>query len=68
MDRRRRGRLRPLRRRGPTTWDTALAALKAHRSQLSEEIADKHFPQGREETAKKAGLNFAEAFKTIKLW
>ena len=48
--------------------DTALAALKAHRSQLSEEIADKHFPQGREETAKKAGLRYAEGFKTIKLW
>ena len=48
--------------------DTALARLKAHRSQLSEEIADKHFHQGREETAKKAGLNFAEGFKTIKLW
>ena len=48
--------------------ETAIAALKAHRSQLSEEDADKYFPLGREETAKKVGLRYAEAFKAIKLW
>jgi LmbE family N-acetylglucosaminyl deacetylase len=48
--------------------EKAIAALKAHRSQLSEEDADKYFPLGREETAKKVGLRYAEAFKAIKLW
>ena len=47
---------------------TAIAALKAHESQLTKEEADKHFPQGREETAKKVGLLYAEGFKAIKMW
>ena len=48
--------------------NTALTALKAHRSQLTGEEAEKYFPLGRAETAKKAGLEYAEAFKTIKMW
>ena len=46
--------------------DAAIMALKAHKSQLSEEDADKYFPLGREETAKKVGLRYAEAYKRIK--
>ena len=47
---------------------TAIKALKAHRSQVSEEAADKYFPQGRAETAKKVGWEYAEAFRRIKMW
>ena len=46
--------------------DTAVAALKAHQSQVSPEDADKYFPMGRAATADKVGLKYAEAFKTIK--
>ena len=47
---------------------TAIKALKAHRSQVSEKAADKYFPQGRAETAKKVGWEYAEAFRRIKMW
>jgi LmbE family N-acetylglucosaminyl deacetylase len=46
--------------------ETAVEALKAHRSQVSAEAAEKYFPIGRAETAAKVGLKYAEAFKTIK--
>ena len=46
--------------------ETAIAALKAHRSQVSPEAAEKYFPIGRAETAAKIGLKYAEGFKTIK--
>lgn len=45
---------------------TALAALKAHKSQVSAEDADQYFPIGRAETAAKVGLKYAEAFMTLK--
>ena len=47
---------------------TAIKALKAHRSQVSEKAADKYFPQGRAETAKKVGWEYAEAFRRITMW
>ena len=46
--------------------ETAVEALKAHRSQVSPESAEKYFPMGRADTAAKVGLKYAEAFKTIK--
>ncbi len=46
--------------------ETAIAALKAHRSQVSPENAEKYFPMGRAATAEKVGLKYAEAFKTIR--
>ena len=46
--------------------ETAVEALKAHRSQVSPEAAEKYFPMGRADTAAKVGLKYAEAFKTIK--
>lgn len=45
--------------------ETAMNALKAHKSQVSPESVDRYFPQGRAATAAKVGLKFAEAFKTI---
>ena len=47
--------------------ETAMEALKAHQSQVNEEDADKYFPQGRADTAKKVGWEYAEAFKVIRL-
>lgn len=47
---------------------TAIAALKAHKSQVDPAEADKYFPMGRAETAAKVGLKYAEAFKTIKYY
>ena len=47
--------------------DTALEALKAHRSQVSDEEANEWFPLGRLETARKVGFQYAEAFKVIRL-
>ena len=47
--------------------DTALEALKAHRSQVSDEEANEWFPLGRIETARKVGFQYAEAFKVIRL-
>ena len=46
---------------------TAVKALKAHRSQVSEEVANKYFSQGRADTGKRAGLEYAEAFRCIKM-
>lgn len=46
----------------------ALAALKAHQSQVAPADADQYFPQGRAATAAKVGLKYAEAFKTIKFY
>ena len=48
--------------------DTAIAALKAHKSQVDSEDAEKYFPMGRAATAAKVGLKYAEAFKTIKYY
>ena len=47
---------------------TAIAALKAHKSQVDPADADQYFPQGRAATAAKVGLKYAEAFKTIKYY
>ncbi len=47
--------------------DRALEALKAHRSQVSDEEANEWFPLGRIETARKVGFQYAEAFKVIRL-
>ena len=47
--------------------DIALEALKAHRSQVSDEEANEWFPLGRIETARKVGFQYAEAFKVIRL-
>ena len=47
--------------------DTALEALKAHRSQVSDEEANEWFPLGRIETARKVGFQYAEAFRVIRL-
>ena len=46
----------------------AIAALKAHKSQVDPADADQYFPQGRAATAAKVGLKYAEAFKTIKYY
>ena len=48
--------------------DTAIAALKAHKSQVNPEDAEKYFPMGRAATAAKVGLKYAEAFRTIKYY
>ncbi len=48
--------------------DTAIAALKAHKSQVDPEDAEKYFPMGRAATAEKVGLQYAEAFKTVKYY
>ncbi len=48
--------------------DTAITALKAHKSQVNPQDADQYFPQGRAQTAAKVGLKYAEAFKTIKYY
>ena len=48
--------------------DTAIAALKAHKSQVNPEDAEKYFPMGRAATAAKVGLKYAEAFKTIRYY
>ena len=48
--------------------DTAIAALKAHKSQVNPEDAEKYFPMGRAATAAKVGLKYAEAFRTIRYY
>ena len=48
--------------------DTAIAALKAHKSQVNPGDAEKYFPMGRAATAAKVGLKYAEAFRTIKYY
>ena len=47
--------------------ETAMTALKAHQSQITPEEVAAYFPQGRRATAEKVGLQYAEAFKRIKL-
>ena len=48
--------------------ETAVEALKAHKSQVSPAEAERYFPIGRAETAAKVGLKYAEAFKTIRYY
>ena len=47
--------------------DTAVEALKAHKSQVDQEHAGEWFRQGRISTGKKVGMAFAEGFKRISL-
>ena len=47
--------------------DTAVKALKAHKSQVDQEHAGEWFRQGRIETGKKVGMAYAEGFKRISL-
>ena len=47
--------------------DTAIKALKAHKSQVDEENAGEWFRQGRIDTGKKVGMAYAEGFKRISL-
>ena len=47
--------------------DTAVDALKAHQTQVSDEDAEVHMRQWRNSTGKKVGFEFAEAFKVFNL-
>ena len=47
--------------------DTAVDALKAHQTQVSEEDAEVDMRQWRNSTGKKGGFEFAEAFKVFQL-
>ena len=47
--------------------DTAVDALKAHQTQVSEEDAEVDMRQWRNSTGKKVGFEFAEAFKVFQL-
>ena len=47
--------------------DTAIEALKAHKSQVDQEHAGEWFRQGRIDTGKKVGMAYAEGFKRISL-
>ena len=47
--------------------DTAVDALKAHQTQVSEEDAEFDMRQWRNSTGKKVGFEFAEAFKVFQL-
>ncbi|MCI0903708.1 MAG: PIG-L family deacetylase, partial [Chloroflexi bacterium] len=47
--------------------DTAVKALKAHKSQVDQENAGDWFRQGRIDTGKKVGMAYAEGFKRITL-
>ncbi len=47
--------------------DTAVEALKAHKSQVDQEHAGEWFRQGRISTGKKVGMAYAEGFKRISL-
>ena len=47
--------------------ETAMTALKAHQSQITPGGSRSLLPAGRRETRKKVGLQYAEAFKRIKL-
>ena len=47
--------------------DTAVKALKAHKSQVDQENAGDWFRQGRIDTGKKVGMAYAEGFKRISL-
>ena len=47
--------------------DQSIAALKEHRSQVTEEEADYHMRRWRSSTGEKVGMKYAEAFKRFKL-
>jgi LmbE family N-acetylglucosaminyl deacetylase len=47
--------------------DTAVKALKAHKSQVDQEHAGEWFRQGRISTGRKVGMAYAEGFKRISL-
>ena len=47
--------------------DTAVKALKAHKTQVDQEHAGDWFRQGRIDTGKKVGMAYAEGFKRISL-
>ncbi|MCH8297971.1 MAG: PIG-L family deacetylase [Chloroflexi bacterium] len=47
--------------------DTAIKALKAHKTQVDQENAGDWFRQGRIDTGKKVGMAYAEGFKRISL-
>ena len=47
--------------------DTSVAALKEHKSQVSEEDADKYMRQWRSSIGEKVGMQYAEAFKRFKM-
>ncbi len=47
--------------------DTAIAALKAHQSQVTEEEADTYMRRWRSEAGEKVGFKYAEAFKRVRL-
>ena len=47
--------------------DTAIKALKAHKTQVDQEHAGEWFRQGRIDTGKKVGMAYAEGFKRISL-
>ena len=47
--------------------DTAIAALKEHRSQVGPEGADKYMRQWRHETGERVGFKYAEGFKRFRL-
>ena len=47
--------------------DLSIAALKEHRSQVTEEEADYHMRRWRSSTGEKVGMKYAESFKRFKL-
>lgn len=47
--------------------ETAIRALKTHKSQVDQEHAGGWFRQGRSDTGKKVGMAYAESFKRISL-
>lgn len=47
--------------------ETSIAALKEHRSQVSEEEADEHMRRWRSRVGEKVGFQYAEAFKRFRL-
>ena len=47
--------------------EAAVAALKAHRSQIDPERADEHWRRGRLRTGEQVGMGYAERFKRFKL-
>ncbi len=49
------------------TMETAIEALKQHRSQVSPEEAEKYMRLWREETGKHGSMKYAESFKSFKL-
>ena len=47
--------------------DTAVAALKAHRSQVDSESADRHLKEWRRRDGERLGVEYAETFKRFRL-